>query len=211
MYFILAISHCKRKCTIRLSANEYGFQSTRMILKMIFILTSLFIASIKWIIRACLSLVLANKITYSLFSLTRRISILVTLDLWKMTVWVHPKQLLNEKLFPQLPNCWLLRWYHPSNVNCGQSALLVWIYSILSSQELLWLPHCVSTLDMTYSPLKNSLVENIVDKEMNWRINWLRNYNYISNCSSFSQQQTTVGMRPSTTALSEMYSHLGGR
>ena len=210
MYFILAISHCKRKCTIRLSANEYGLQSTRMILKMIFIFTSLFIASIKWIIRAWLSLVLANKITSILFSLTRRNSTLVSLDLWKITVWVHPKQLLNEKLFPQLPNCWLLLWYHPSNVNCGQLALLVWIYSILVLRNCCDYRTVFQPWIWPTVLWKTGQIENIVDKEMNSRINRLRNYNYISNCSSFSQQQTTMGMRPNTT-LSEVYSHLGGR
>jgi hypothetical protein len=39
----------------------------------------------------------------------------------------------------------------------------------------------------------------------------MEKYNYISNCSSFGQQQTTMGMMPNATALSERYSHLGGR
>jgi hypothetical protein len=39
----------------------------------------------------------------------------------------------------------------------------------------------------------------------------LENYNYISICYSFGQQQTAMGMRPKSTALSEMGSHLGGR
>jgi hypothetical protein len=32
-----------------------------------------------------------------------------------------------------------------------------------------------------------------------------------SSCSTFDQGQTAMGMRPNSTALSEMGSHLGGR
>ena len=31
------------------------------------------------------------------------------------------------------------------------------------------------------------------------------------NCSTFDQEQTAMGMRPNSTALAEMGSHLGGR
>lgn len=53
---------------------------------------------------------------------------------------------------------------------------------------------------MTYGPVMNGL-QNLHD-ESNWRENKLKKYNYISNFSSFSYEQTATGRRPNSRALS---------
>jgi hypothetical protein len=49
-------------------------------------------------------------------------------------------------------------------------------------------------------------VESVVNKR-----DELKNNNYISSCSSFSQQQVAMGMRSNSTGFLEMDTHLGER